>query len=40
MILINDFDHNYIILVNGLLKSSDIKFEEKSKIKIKNLKYI
>ena len=34
--LISDFDHNNIVLVNGLFKSSDIKFEEKEKIKIKN----
>ena len=26
---IKNFDHNYIILVNGLLKTSEIKFEEK-----------
>ena len=29
--LINDFDHNYIILVNGIFKSCDLKFEEKEK---------
>ncbi len=33
---ISDFDHNRIVLVNGLFKSSDIKFEEKGKINIKN----
>ena len=36
--LIDDFDHNNIILVNGILKSFDIKFEEKEKLKIENLK--
>ena len=35
--LINDFDHNHIILVNGLLRSCDIRFEEKGKIKIESL---
>ncbi len=33
--LIEDFDHNYIILINGELSSSNFKFEEKNKIKIK-----
>jgi len=32
--LIKDFDHNYIMLVNGELKSNNFKFEEKNKIKI------
>ena len=32
--LINDFEHNHIVLVNGILKSCDIKFEEREKIKI------
>ena len=32
--LINDFEHNYIVLVNGCFKSSDMKFEEKEKVKI------
>ncbi len=35
--LINDFDHNYIILVNGIFKSCDLKFEEKEKIKVEKL---
>ena len=35
--IINDFDHNHIILVNGIFKSCDIKFEEKDNIKIKSL---
>ena len=30
--LIKDFDHNYIIVVNGELKSSNFKFEGKNKI--------
>ncbi len=32
--LINDFEHNHIVLVNGILKSCDIRFEEREKIKI------
>ena len=32
--LIKDFDHNYILLINGRLIRSDFKFEEKNKIKI------
>ena len=31
--LIDDFEHNYIILVNGIFKSCDIKYEEKKKFK-------
>ena len=38
--LINDFDHNHIILVNGVFESSDIKFEEKKKIKVESLNSI
>ena len=34
---IQNFDHNYIILVNGLLKTSVIKFEEKGKITIESI---
>ena len=34
--LIKDFDHNYIMVVNGELISNNFKFEEKNKIKIKN----
>tara|TARA_Y100001970_G_scaffold289269_1_gene419095 strand:- start:552 stop:1805 length:1254 start_codon:yes stop_codon:yes gene_type:complete len=36
--LIKDFEHNYITIVNGELKSSNFKFEEKNKIRIKNFK--
>jgi len=36
--LIKDFDHNYILVVNGELKLSNFKFEEKNKIRIKNFK--
>ncbi len=36
--LINDFEHNYIVLVNGSYKFSDIEFEDKEKVKIKSLK--
>ena len=35
--IINDFDHNYIVLVNGIFKSCDIQFEDKEKVKIKSL---
>ena len=35
--LIRDFDHNFIILVNGLLNSFDISFEDKSKVNIEKL---
>ncbi len=38
--LINDFEHNSIVLVNGIYKSSNIKFEEKEKVKIESLKSI
>ncbi len=34
---INDFEHNYILSVNGVLKSSELKYEEKSKIKVESL---
>ena len=37
---INDFEHNSIVLVNGLYKSSNIKFEEKEKVKIESLKSV
>ena len=36
--LINDFDHNKIILVNGSLKSCDLQFEKSGKVKIESLK--
>ena len=36
--LIKDFEHNYITIVIGELKSSNFKFEEKNKIRIKNFK--
>ena len=35
--LIDDFDHNHILLVNGLLKSYDMRFEEEEKVKIESL---
>ena len=35
--LINDFDHNHIILINGVFKYCDIKFEEKKKLKVESL---
>ena len=36
--LIKDFDHNYILLINGRLIRSDFKFEDKNKIKITSYK--
>ena len=33
--LLKDFDHNYLIVINGELSSSNFEFEEKNKIKIK-----
>ncbi len=38
--LIHEFDHNKVILVNGSLKSCDLYFEEKGKVKIETLKSI
>ncbi len=35
---IHDFEHNKVILVNGSLKSCDLHFEEKEKVKIETLK--
>ena len=35
---IYDFDHNKVFLVNGSLKSFDLQFEEKEKVKIETLK--
>ena len=34
---ISDFEHNFILLVNGYYKSSDIKFEEKGKVQLERL---
>ena len=34
---VNDFDHNHIILINGVFKSCDIRFEEKGKVIIESL---
>jgi len=36
LILINNFDHNKIILINGLIFKFDFNYEEKDKIKIIN----
>tara|TARA_B100002052_G_scaffold234203_1_gene217368 strand:- start:2548 stop:3801 length:1254 start_codon:yes stop_codon:yes gene_type:complete len=36
--LIQEFDHNYILLINGRLIRSDFKFEDKNKIKITGYK--
>ena len=33
---IKDFEHNYIVIVNGELTSSDFQFEEKNKINLKS----
>ena len=32
--LIEDFEHNHIILINGMFKSCNLKFEDKEKVKI------
>ena len=32
--LLKDFEHNYILLVNGNLHSSNFKYEDKNRIKI------
>ncbi len=34
--LIKDFEHNYLVVVNGDLTESNFEFEDKNKIKIKN----
>ena len=34
--LIQDFDHNYIVLINGELIKSDFKFEDKDKFRLNN----
>ena len=36
--IIKDFEHNHIVLVNGSYKSSDFKYEDKEKVKIKSIK--
>jgi len=36
--LLKDFEHNYIVLVNGNLHSSDFKYEEINKIKLSSYK--
>ena len=33
---IKEFDHNHILMVNGKLENSELKFEDKNKIKIKS----
>ena len=38
--IIDDFEHNYIILVNGVFESCDTKYEEKGKLKVETLKSI
>ena len=37
--LIDEFEHNYIFLLNGKLISSDFSYEEKNKISIENFNY-
>ena len=37
--LIDEFEHNYIFLLNGKLISSDFSYEEKNKITIENFNY-
>ena len=36
--LLEDFDHNYILLTNGLLSKSNFNYEDEVKIEIKDLK--
>ena len=36
--LFNDFEHNHVIIVNGIFQSCDLRFEEKEKLKIETLK--
>ena len=36
---IKDFEHNYIVIVNGELITSDFKYEEKSNITLKSFSY-
>ena len=33
---IKEFEHNYLILINGKLNSSNFQFEEKNKVKVIN----
>ena len=33
---IKEFEHNYLVLINGKLNSSNFQFEEKEKVKVKN----
>ena len=35
--LIDEFEHNHILIVNGIFKSCDIEFEDKEKVKIESL---
>jgi len=37
--LIEDFEHNFILLCNGTLVSSDFSYEDKNKIFIENFNY-
>ena len=38
--ILEDFDHNYILLTNGALSKSDFNYEDEEKIKIKDFKNI
>ena len=37
--LINEFDHNYLIVLDGILVSNEFKFEDKNKVLIKEYNY-
>ena len=37
--LINEFDHNYLIVLDGILVSNEFKFEDKNKVLIKEYDY-
>ena len=38
--ILQNFEHNYIVLTNGILSSSNFDYEDKNKIEIKNFKGI
>ena len=38
--LIKDFDHNYIILVNGRLDKFNLQFEDKEKVKLEGVNFL
>ena len=38
--MIKDFDHNYIILVNGRLDKFNLQFEDKEKVKLEGINFL